>query len=142
MNFNYKKLFITAIIVSIASFIISGVTCGWLFNWVYLLEPINVWKPIVYGGNFMATSLAGTFVMMTILVGVYEYIRNGIPLKGIKKGLCLGTMVWLVGILPGMWATYMFNTTNTIVLIYWAIQGLVKYLIIGAIIAWMYELRK
>ena len=77
--------------------------------------------------------------LMLIFTGVYEYIQGGIPLKGIKKGLCFGTIVWLVGILPGMWSTYMFNTTNTTVVIYWLIQGLVRCLILGAIIAWMYE---
>jgi hypothetical protein len=143
MNFNYKKLFITAIILAVVSSLFNWLTCGWLFNWVYLLEPLSVWKVVdVQSTTFLITSLVSSFILMAILTGVYEEIRKGISCNGITKGLCFGTMVWLVGILPGMWGTYVFQSMNTTVVIYWLIQGLVKYLIFGAIIAYMYELRK
>ena len=139
MNLNYKKIFGTAIILAIVGFLFSWLTCGWLFNWVYLLEPLVAWKSLTMDGTFFAISFVAGFILMVILVGVYDYIREGIKVEGIKRGLCFGTMVWLVGILPGMWATYMFMNVNTAYPIYGALVGLVKYWILGAVIAWIYE---
>lgn len=54
------KILIAALAVSLFGAIFAGVTCGWLFNWVYKLEPTNVWKPMVgppgltfYIGSFL-----------------------------------------------------------------------------------------
>jgi len=142
MCFNCKKLLPAAILITIVGFVLSWLTCGYLFNWVYLLEPVSVWKVVEMNTAFFVKSLVGTFILSAILVGVYDYIRKGIPLKGIQKGLCFGTMVWLVGVLPGMWSLYMFANFAPTVIVYWLVQGLVRYLILGGIIAWMYEVRK
>jgi len=34
------KALIAAAVVSVFGTIFAGLTCGWLFNWVYKLEPI------------------------------------------------------------------------------------------------------
>jgi len=139
MDFNYKKIFKTALVLDIVGFVFAWLTCGWLFNWIYFLEPLSAWKNPTMGTTFMVTSLVAGFVLYSIFTGIYEYIRKGLPLKGIQKGLCFGLIVWLVGTLPGMWATYRFVNMNTTVVVYWLIQGLVWYLILGTIIAWFYE---
>ena len=36
------KILIAALAVSLFGAVFAGVTCGWLFNWVYKLEPTNV----------------------------------------------------------------------------------------------------
>lgn len=142
LDFDYKRIGITAVILTIVGFLFSWITCGWLFNWVYALEPTSVWKGMEMNAAWYAMMLIGGFILNLILVGVYDYIRKGIPLSGIQKGLCFGVIVWLVGTLPGMVSSYAFVAIATTVIVYWTVQLLIKYLLFGAVIAYFYELKK
>ena len=105
--------------------ILAMTTCGFLFNWVYKLEPTNVWRPME--GPPGAMFYLGSLVLSIILAFVYALLRKGIPGKNrLVKGLVFGLCVWLVGNLPGMFATYSFMTVATTVVVYWAILGLVE----------------
>jgi hypothetical protein len=131
------KILIVALAVSLFGAIFAGLTCGWLFNWVYKLEPTNVWKPM--GGPPGLAFQIGGFLLNIILVVVYALLRKGIPGKNkLSKGLVFGLCVWAVGILPGMFSTYSFMTVATGVVIYWTILGLVEMPIKGLIIAAIY----
>jgi len=131
------KLLIAAIALSLFGLIIGAVTCGGVFNWVYKLEPTNVWKPMD-GPPGLAYHVVGLLLNM-ILVAVYALLRKGIPGKSrLVKGLVYGLCVWAVGMLPGMFATYYFMTVATEVVVYWTILGLVEYPIMGLIIAAIY----
>lgn len=131
------KLIIAAIALSIFGLIIGAVTCGGVFNWVYKLEPTNVWKPMD-GPPGLVYHVVG-FILNIILAAVYALIRKGLPGKNkLVKGLVFGLCVWAVGMLPGMFATYYFMTVATEVVIYWTILGLVEYPIMGLIIAAIY----
>ena len=132
------KILIAALAVSLFSAIFAGVTCGWLFNWVYKLEPTNVWKPM--DGPPGLTFQIVVFLFHIVLAIVYALIRKGIPGKNnLAKGLVFGLCVWAVGILPGMFSTYYFMTVATGVVIYWAILGLIEMPIKGLIIAAIYD---
>jgi hypothetical protein len=131
------KILIAALVVSLVSAIFAGVTCGWLFNWVYKLEPTNIWKPM--DGPPGLGFYIGSFLLNAILAAVYVLLRKGIPGKNkFVKGLVFGLCVWAVGMLPGMFSTYAFMTVATGVIIYWALIGLVEIPIKGVIIAAIY----
>lgn len=131
------KILIAAVAVTIFNAIVGMVTCGGIFNWVYKLEPTNVWKPM--NGGPGATFMIGSFVLSIILSFVYALIQKGIP-GGNKfaKGIVFGLCVWAVGMLPGMFATYAFMTVATTVVVYWTIVGLIKTPLEGMIIAAIY----
>ena len=140
MKINIKKTIVIGVIIGIVSMVYSWLTCGWLFSGIYRIEPTNIWKfsadtalPV---GQMIFMFLAN-ILLGVILAGVYAYIKGGIPGSGIKKGLCFGLIVWLVGTLPGLFATYMFITIAGAVIWYWLVMGLIKYLILGVIIAKM-----
>jgi hypothetical protein len=131
------KILLAALAISLFGAIMGGLTCGWLFNWVYKLEPTNVWKPMegVPGVLFHVIG----FLLNTVFVIVYTLLRNGIPGKNkIAKGIIYGLCVWAVGMLPGMFTTYYFMTVATGVVVYWTIIGLVELPIKGTIIAAIY----
>jgi len=131
------KIIIAALIISLFSAIFAGVTCGWLFNWVYKLEPTNVWKPMD-GPPGLGFHIGG-FLLNVVLAVVYALFRKGIPGKNkLAKGFVFGLCVWAVGMLPGMFSTYYFMTVATGVVIYWAILGLIEMPIKGLIIAAIY----
>jgi len=131
------KILIAAVAVLVFNAIFGAVTCGGVFNWVYKLEPTNVWRP-TYSCPGLAFFI-GSFLLNIILAVVYALLRKGIPGKNkLTKGLIFGLCVWAVGMLPGMFATYSFMTVATGVIIYWTILGLVEMPIRGLIIAAIY----
>lgn len=131
------KIIIAGIVTSIVGSIIAMVTCGGFMNWVYALEPTNVWKPM--DGPPSAWFYVGTLGINVILAFVYALLRKGIPGKNkIVKGIVFGLCVWAVGIVPGMWATYFFMTVNPAVVLYWLILDVIVLPIKGSIIATIY----
>jgi hypothetical protein len=131
------KVLIAAAAVSVFSAICGGLTCGWLFNWVYKLEPANIWRPM-NGPPGLTFQIAG-FSLNIVLAVVYALLRKGIPGKNkLTKGLTFGLCVWAVGMLPGMLSTYSFMTVAAGVVIYWAVLGLVEIPIKGLIISAIY----
>ena len=131
------KIIIAAVALSIFGMIFGGLTCGWLFSWVYKLEPTNVWKPMD-GPPGLAFQIGG-FLLNAVLVMVYALLRKGIPGKNkLTKGIIFGLCVWAVGMLPGMFSTYSFMTVATGAVIYWTILGLVEMPLKGLIIAAIY----
>ena len=125
-----------SIIIGILKFIWGWLTCGWAFNWVYNIEPINIWK----SAEEMPFVLMGitNFIFAFLLVLVYSLIYKGLPGKGVAKGLWFGLFVWLVGALPGNFALGMVTTMATQVIIYWIVSFLIASLWQGLIIAVMY----
>ncbi|MFH0702115.1 MAG: hypothetical protein V2B14_01065 [bacterium] len=131
------KIFIAGAVVTLFNAIIGAITCGGVFSWVYKLEPTNVWKTMEGApplGYFL-----GTLVLSIILALIYALLNKGIPGKNrFVKGLVFGLCVWAVGILPGMFATYMFMTVSPVVIIYWTILYLIVDPLKGLIIAAIY----
>lgn len=131
------RVFTTALIITIIGTIIGYLTCGWIFNWVYSIEPTTAWRyqpGEAPTGQAMILNFLGELLLSIILVGVFVKIYNGIPYQGWKKGVKFGFLVWLVSILPGMFATYMWMNVAGIWIIYMLIMGLVVLLIKGAVI--------
>lgn len=131
------KILIAALAVSLFGAIFAGVTCGWLFSWVYKIEPTNVWRPM--DGPPGLTFYIGSFLLNIVLVVVYAALSKGIPGKNkIAKGIVFGLCVWAISTLPGMFVTHAFMTVATGVIIYWTIIGLVELPIKGMIITAIY----
>lgn len=131
------KIVIAGLAVTIFGMIMGAVTCGGIFNWVYKLEPTNVWKPM--DGPPGIIFMIGTLVLNIILSFIYALIHKGIPGKSkLVKGLIFGLCVWAVGMLPGMFSTYAFMTVSTTVVVYWTILGLITTPLEGMIIASIY----
>ncbi len=133
---NYWRIFIAGVAVTVFEAAVGMITCGWLFKWVYEIEPTNIWRvmdapPVAYYSGVMALNI--------VLALVYALLVKGIPGKNkLIKGLVFGLCVWAVGALPAMLATYMFMTVGLTIVIYWTITGLVFTPLMGLIIAAIY----
>lgn len=136
---NIKRALIAGIAVWIVSFVFGWLTCGWLFNWVYELPP-NIWKgpEAMAGLNMVWMNLVGLFVAIVFAL-VYALLYKGIPGEGIRKGLMYGFIVWLVGALSGILPLPFFMTIATGVVIYWIAIDLVRYLLLGVVVAVIYK---
>lgn len=131
------RIVIAGLAVSIFDMLVGAVTCGGYFNWVYKVEPTNVWKAMSGppGVDFMIRNLA----LNIIFAFSFAVLKNGLPGRNrFEKGFVLGLFVWALGMLPGMNAMYSFMTVAPVVLIYWTILGLIQAPIEGVIIAAIY----
>lgn len=136
---NKIRILLAGAAATLFSIIFGAVTCGGVFNWVYTIEPTNVWKPLendVPGIDYML----GLLLLTIVMAYIYALINKGIPGKNrYLKGLAFGVGVWAVGILPGMLATYSFMTVAPTVVIYWVLIELVKLPLVGLIISSIYK---
>lgn len=131
-----KRMIIATLAITLFDAVVGAVTCGGIFNWVYKLEPVNVWKPMDAPG---ATYFIGAVILNFIFVLVYAALRKGIPGKNkLVKGLLFGLCVWAVGMLPGMFSTYIFMTVAPTVVIYWTLLGLIQVPLRGLITSSIY----
>jgi hypothetical protein len=133
----FLRIISAAAAITVFMTIVGGITCGWIFNGMYKIEPTNVWKPMT--GPPGAVYYIGSFVMYVIFVSVYVLLCKGIPGKSpAVKGLIFGLCVWAVGELPGMFAMYSFMTVAPQVLVYWAVMGVFTSPLSGIIAAAIY----
>ena len=132
------RISLAGLAAAIFDSIFAVLTCGWLFRWVYEIEPANVWKPmdsppgpIVY---------IGWLVFSIVFALVYVVLSKGIPGQNRPvKGLVFGLCVWAVGMLPGMLAMYSFMNIAVAVVIYWTATGLIRTPLKGLIVALICE---
>lgn len=136
---NTKKIILSGVIIWILGSIYTWLTCGWLFNWVYTLEPI-IWKApeaMIAPTVMIVSALLGLLIAI-IFASVYAFIHKGLPYKGAKRGLVYGFIVWLVGAFSGLISLPFYMTINKTVVIYWIISALVTNLFFGAIVGAIY----
>lgn len=134
---NIKKLILAIIAVAVFNVIVGKLTCCGVFSWVYKLEPTNVWKP--EASVSIPFAIAGMFFVDVIFVWVYALINKGVPgANRFAKGLLYGLLVVLVGLVPGMIATYTYMTVATTVVIYWTVWGFIVSPLKGLITAAIY----
>lgn len=134
------RIIIAAVVITVLSALYNGLTCGWLFKWVYALEPASVWMPEnLMNTAYFAWVYLGFFILYFFFVLVYARIGSCLPgTCSISKGALWGFIVWLVGMLPGMFTLYMFTIINGTVILYWTLSGLVWIVIAGIVAGLVY----
>ena len=125
------RVLVAGIVIAVFNAVVGMILCGGVFNWVYKLEPINVWKPME--GPPGVEYFVGLLILSIIFVFVYALLNKGIPGNRLGKGFIFGLCVWAVGVLPGMFATYIFMAVANTVVIYWTISALILTPIKGMI---------
>ena len=132
-----NRILIAGVVVGILGALWGWATCGNIFNWVYQIEPVSVWKPIETVPSHLVGILGIAFSILFAFV--YALINDGIPGKGIMKGVWFGVIAWLVGGLPGIIMTGMFSVIAQEVIIYWVVICLVTSIWQGVVIALIYD---
>jgi uncharacterized membrane protein YagU involved in acid resistance len=135
MKINYNKVLIAGIVAGIV-LVIVGFALGYLTASMYASTP-QLWKPM--SGDWTYTMIIFDIVIGVILAFVYSIVKDGVPKKGITKGLYYGMLVWLVGTIPGMIMTYSTMAVPTALVLAWTIGGLVQYTLMGATISWLHK---
>jgi hypothetical protein len=135
----YGRIVLATVVITVLNFLYGWLTCGWLFKWVYALAPTNVWVPeSAMTGSFFVWMFLGHLVLSFFFVLVFARLYGCMPGadRGLK-GVVYGLFVWLVGVLPGMFATSLFMTVNKVVIVYWTLSGFIWLMIAGLVSGWI-----
>lgn len=133
----------------IMAWLVSGVainlwallTCAWLTRWVYRVEPIYIFREWTrdFTPMYGFLSVVNNFIFAGLFVFLYAVICKSLQGSGARKGLIFGFLVWLAG-----WAVSWVRVAITIniskaLFVDWMVNGLISYMIAGAIIGWIYR---
>ncbi|MFH0874159.1 MAG: hypothetical protein V1846_04970 [Candidatus Komeilibacteria bacterium] len=90
-------------------------------------EPSAGWK------------LGSYFVESLLFVLGYTLFYNGIPGKGLHKGVQYGFWIWMIGTLPTFFLCLSALALPLELTISWMITWLVANVVFGILIGWMYQ---
>jgi hypothetical protein len=135
-----KKVVVSTIVLWLVSVFYMFLTCGWLFKWVYDLEP-KIWLPVevmMLPVNMVLSHIV-TIVGVFFFVVIFEILYKAIPQKGVSKGMVYGFFVFLLGPFVGISSMPLYMTVSTTVIVYWLVSAFVLFLIKGAIVGKIYS---
>lgn len=135
------KIILAVIVFAIISQVIHGIGVYLEMDYYLIEEYFPVWSKIMMPAagpppTFYIYSIGFAVITGFFFMIVYGIVRNSIPGKtAVKKGLNYGFLIFLVGGLPGYLALILLINLPAILIVYWAIEGLITNLINGAVIA-------
>ena len=129
---NAGRVVLAGVVAAIAMWII-GMIVGMLTGHMY---TGNMWKAMT-GTWYVWVILHNLFFGLVFAV-LYAVFNNAI--KGTKslKGFVYGTVIWLFS-LPGLSLTFLTMTVGLKLLVVWAVQGIIAYVVAGLLIAHLYK---
>jgi len=129
---NQGRIFQAGILTGVVLLVLNSIE-GWLSGSLYVSSDPALWQEMT--GNWWLNMLVFNLVVGLILALVYAVIQNGIPDKGIGKGIQYGFWVWLVGTVPGLFFTMLTMAVPTELVVVWLISNLINLLVGGIIIS-------
>jgi len=125
-----KKIIIGGLLAGVV-IVIMGMVFGALSADMYKLSPKVLWKPM--GGDWFTKMVIFDFVTGLILAYVFSIIKSSLPGKGLMKGISFGLMIFTVGTFLGLTMTYLTMAIRTKMIVVWALNGLINYVLAGLI---------
>ena len=131
------KIILATIAIFVFQCFWGWLTCGFLFNWVYSIEPTSIWKS---PNEFPLESIMiFNIVFAFFFTLIYSILYEGLPGNGFSKGLWYGLIVWIIGPLAGVTIFGMMTIVAREVVIYQISNLFVLNLLRGWIVAKIYK---
>lgn len=136
-----KKGALAGVAAGITLIIVSTILFFALSSWTLSLYQASaaVWKPMEPLSRWVGGLYAWLMIEGIILGIAYSVIHVAIPGSGLRKGLNYGALLWILVTIPGMAMTYLFFAVPNALILDWLAEGLVSYLIAGAVLAKVYD---
>lgn len=138
---DWKTVAVAAVVFAIVAQIVhttgAVVTMGYYTNPAYFALWSNLMMPNQGppGTDFLIASIIVNLAVGAILAGAYLVLKPGIPGKGLRKGINYGILLFLVAGVPGYLSTYLLLAVPAMLLLDWAVESLIIYLVLGATLA-------
>lgn len=142
MKWNWPGIILAAIVFAIVSLVIH--TIGAIATMGFYTDPayFSLWSTLMMPGpnppgmDFYAYSLAFGFISAVLFSLVYSVVKESIPGKNaLQKGSTYGFLLFLVSTVPGTLSMLLLLALPSLLVLEWAVEGLVVFLIGGAVIA-------
>lgn len=141
---SYWRVIVAAIVYTIVAQIIHTIGAFLEMGYYYIEEYFPVWSKIMMPTagpppmSFYVYSISFAFVSGLMFALVYAFIKHGLPNKSIvNRGLIYGVLVFMVAGIPCLLAMYLLINLPLMLLVSWAVQDLVIYLLMGVITAYI-----
>lgn len=144
MVINFRKVILAGLGINIASILIPLISYK-AFSWVFELEPIAIWK---WTPNTPISELSPGYIALLLLINttlaiyfvyLYAIFYKSIPGTGIRKGLVFGLFIFPIGVLIPIFSLFVVTNIAAGALIYFAIEGLIEFILYGIIVGLIYN---
>lgn len=141
-KFPFGKIIIIAIVYAVLGQIIRII--GAMITMSFYLDPnyFSVWSKIMMPGagapplSFTLISLTFSFINGIIFALVYAILKSSIPGQTLaKRGLMFGLLAFLLAGVAMFFTLVLLINLPIVLLVYWAFESLVIYLLLGLITA-------
>lgn len=137
----WRHIILSALVFLVVAQIVH--TLGAMLTMGYYADPANfgLWSNLMMpaegppGTGFFVGSLVVNLAIGLVFAGVYSMLRKGIPGKGLMKGFNYGLLLFVLVGLPYTLTTYLLLAVPAMLLIAWAVESLVIYLVCGVAFA-------
>ena len=138
---NWKMAIIGAIVFTIAAQVVHIV--GAMAEMSYYTDPANfaLWSPLMMpaagppGAEFYAASIIASFIIGLVFAAAYGLLKASIPGKASKKGMNFALLLFMLATVPGALSMGLVFAVPVGLIVAWAIEDLVIYLISCAVFA-------
>ena len=141
LNINYWRVLLVAVIYAIISQIVHSVSSMLTMSYYMIEEYWPVWSKIMMPTagpppmSFFLYSLLFAFIAGLLFAYVYNMIKKSMPGKTVCKGLHYGILVFLIAGIPSTLGYILLINLPIALLLYWALEMLIIYLVMRIITA-------
>jgi hypothetical protein len=139
-----KRAILTGLVCNAASFVVGGGFYLLIFR-SFIPEPAGPFAAVLrwMPGRSMpawwwALLVVGNTALAVGVAFVYAILYEGIPGRGVRKGLWFGFLVWLAALLPVAFTLAVIVDVSAALAAVAVVEPLVEYLVYGAMTAAIY----
>ena len=134
------KILETGVVYAIIAQIIHSL--GAMLSMDFYTNPayFTVWSPLMIPpmANFFYYSIGFGFVTGVLLAMAYSVVHCCLPGRtAMRRGVVYGTLVFLVAGIPGALSMYLLINLPVMLILAWAVENLIIYLIGGALLGFI-----
>lgn len=141
-NLSAWRVFWAGILFAVLAQVVHSAGAFLTMGYYTMPQYLQVWSKIMMPSagpppaSFYVYSLVFGIVSGVLFALVYGIVRSSVPGNtSAKKGITYGLLVFLVGGIPGYLALLLLVNLPSVLILYWAFESLVIYIIGGALVA-------
>ncbi|MFC1723419.1 hypothetical protein ACFL0V_04740 [Nanoarchaeota archaeon] len=141
-NLRWWRILLTAFLYAIIAQVIHSISALLSMSFYTDEKHFALWSNIMMPGQgspgveFYLVSFVFALIVGFIFSLIYALFRESLPGKSTAiKGLFYGLILFALGQIPAFFMTYLILAVPTLLLVIWAVEGLIILLVTGMVIA-------
>ncbi len=140
--FNPWKALLGGIIFAVISQIVHSISSQMTMSFYTDPKYFSLWSELMMpnagspGAEFFFASIAFALIIGVLFSVIYTVIRSSVPGKMARKGLEYGLLLFFISAVPMYFTMYLLLAVPTALLMIWAIETFIVYILGAFGIAW------